>query len=167
MMRGVLDTTVTTVRVLIIEDDPNVAEVVARYLKREGYVVDVASDGGGRPGRALAEPPDLVVLDLMLPSVGGLEICRRLRAVAPVPIIMLTARGEEADRIAGLELGADDYVAKPFSPRELTARVKAVLRRATGPLRRPAASTAPCRAGDWRSNVRSHEVAHGRRAWWR
>jgi DNA-binding response OmpR family regulator len=82
--------------------------------------------------RALTDPPDLMVLDLMLPTLGGLEVCRALRAVAPVPIIMLTARGEESDRIAGLELGADDYVAKPFSPRELTARVKAVLRRAGG-----------------------------------
>ena len=121
-------------RVLIVEDDPNVSEVVVRYLQREGYRVDAVADGAEGLERALAEPPDLVVLDLMLPSVGGLEVCRRLRAVAPVPVIMLTARGEEADRIAGLEMGADDYVAKPFSPRELTARVKAVLRRAAGPL---------------------------------
>ncbi len=121
-------------RVLIIEDDPNVAEVVARYLEREGYRVQTVSDGRAGLEAALADLPDLVVLDLMLPTLGGLEICRRLRAVAPVAVIMLTARGEEADRIAGLELGADDYIAKPFSPRELTARVKAVLRRATGPL---------------------------------
>jgi DNA-binding response OmpR family regulator len=123
-----------TARVLIIEDDPNVAEVVARYLEREGFRVQTVSDGRLGLEAALAELPDLVILDLMLPSLGGLEICRRLRSVAPVPVIMLTARGEEADRIAGLELGADDYLAKPFSPRELTARVKAVLRRATGPL---------------------------------
>jgi DNA-binding response OmpR family regulator len=129
-----LDAPPMTARVLIIEDDPNVAEVVARYLEREGYRVQVASDGRVGLDAALAELPDLVILDLMLPSLGGLEICRRLRAVAPVAVIMLTARGEEADRIAGLELGADDYIAKPFSPRELTARVKAVLRRATGPL---------------------------------
>jgi DNA-binding response OmpR family regulator len=121
-------------RVLIVEDDPTVAEVVARYLTREGYVVETVGDGAIGLERALRNPPDLVVLDLMLPSMGGLEVCRRLRAEAPVPVIMLTARGEEADRIAGLELGADDYVAKPFSPRELTARVKAVLRRAAGPL---------------------------------
>jgi DNA-binding response OmpR family regulator len=121
-------------RVLIVEDDPTVAEVVARYLTREGYVVETVGDGAIGLQRALRNPPDLVVLDLMLPSMGGLEVCRRLRAEAPVPVIMLTARGEEADRIAGLELGADDYVAKPFSPRELTARVKAVLRRAAGPL---------------------------------
>jgi DNA-binding response OmpR family regulator len=109
-------------RVLIVEDDPTVAEVVARYLTREGYVVETVGDGALGLERALRNPPDLVVLDLMLPSMGGLEVCRRLRAEAPVPVIMLTARGEEADRIAGLELGADDYVAKPFSPRELTAR---------------------------------------------
>jgi DNA-binding response OmpR family regulator len=123
-----------TARVLIIEDDPNVAEVVARYLQREGFQVQTESDGRAGLEAALAELPDLVILDLMLPSMGGLEICRRLRSVAPVAVIMLTARGEEADRIAGLELGADDYIAKPFSPRELTARVKAVLRRAAGPL---------------------------------
>jgi DNA-binding response OmpR family regulator len=118
--------------VLIVDDDPNVSEVVARYLEREGYQVETVSDGALGLGRALANPPDLMVLDLMLPSLGGVEVCRRLRATVPVPIIMLTARGQEADRITGLEIGADDYVAKPFSPRELTARVKAVLRRANG-----------------------------------
>ncbi len=133
-MDAMLDAPPMTARVLIIEDDPNVAEVVARYLQREGYRVQRESDGQAGLDAALADLPDLVVLDLMLPSLGGVEICRRLRAVAPVAVIMLTARGEEADRIAGLELGADDYIAKPFSPRELTARVKAVLRRATGPL---------------------------------
>jgi DNA-binding response OmpR family regulator len=126
----VIQVTTTAPRVLIVEDDPNVSEVVARYLEREGYRVERVDDGAVGLDRALADPPDLVVLDLMLPSLGGLEFCRQLRAVAPVPVIMLTARGEEADRIAGLELGADDYVAKPFSPRELTARVRAVLRRA-------------------------------------
>jgi DNA-binding response OmpR family regulator len=136
-MDAMLDAPPVTARVLIIEDDPNVAEVVARYLEREGYRVQVATDGRAGLEAALAELPDLVVLDLMLPSMGGLEICRRLRSVAPVAVIMLTARGEEADRIAGLELGADDYIAKPFSPRELTARVKAVLRRATAPLAAP------------------------------
>jgi DNA-binding response OmpR family regulator len=153
----VLDAFVTTARVLIIEDDPTVGEVVARYLKREGYGVEVAVDGALGLQRALTDAPDLVILDLMLPSLGGLEICRRLRAAAPVPIIMLTARGAEVDRIAGLEMGADDYVAKPFSPRELTARVKAVLRRATGPL--PAAGEpATLKAGDLEVDLRSHEV---------
>jgi len=133
-MGDMLDAPPMTARVLVIEDDPNVAEVVARYLQREGYRVKTVADGRAGLATALAELPDLVILDLMLPSLGGLEICRQLRSVAPVAVIMLTARGEEADRIAGLELGADDYIAKPFSPRELTARVKAVLRRAAGPL---------------------------------
>ena len=116
-------------RVLVIDDDPTWPRSWA-LPDREGYEVEIAADGATGLDRALADPPDLVVLDLMLPGLDGLEVCRRLRAVAPVPVIMLTARGEETDRIVGLELGADDYVAKPFSPRELTARVKAVLRRA-------------------------------------
>jgi len=121
-------------RILVVEDDLTVSEVVTRYLQREGYVVEVAYDGAVALASALADPPELVVLDLMIPSLDGFEVCRRLRAAAPVPVIMLTAQGEEADRIVGLELGADDYVSKPFSPRELTARVKAVLRRAGGPV---------------------------------
>ena len=92
----------------------------------------MVSDGAEGLKRALGDLPDLVVLDLMLPSLSGLEVCRRLRMAAPVPVIMLTARSGEVDRVSGLEIGADDYVAKPFSPRELTARVKAVLRRASG-----------------------------------
>ena len=121
-------------RILVVDDDPTVSEVVARYLERDGYVVETVGDGRTALDRALAEPPDLVVLDLMLPGVDGLEVCRRLRALAPVPIVILTARGQESDRIIGLELGADDYVAKPFSTKELVARVRAVLRRAKGPL---------------------------------
>jgi DNA-binding response OmpR family regulator len=127
-------TAVDTTRVLVVDDDPNVAEVVTRYLEREGYVVESVADGLVAVDRATADPPDLVVLDLMLPGIDGLEVCRRLRALAPVPVIMLTARGDETDRIIGLDLGADDYLAKPFSPRELTARVRAVLRRAQAPL---------------------------------
>jgi DNA-binding response OmpR family regulator len=148
--------TTATTRVLIIEDDPNVADVVARYLEREGYAVESAADGLAGLEMALSDPPDLVVLDLMLPSLSGLEVCRRLRAKAPVPVIMLTARGEEVDRIAGLELGADDYVAKPFSPRELTARVKAVLRRASGAL--AAEDTAVLRAGALEVDPVAHEA---------
>jgi DNA-binding response OmpR family regulator len=127
-------TAVDTTRVLVVDDDPNVSEVVTRYLEREGYEVESVADGLVAVERALADPPDLVVLDLMLPGIDGLEVCRRLRAVAPVPVIMLTARGDETDRIIGLDLGADDYLAKPFSPRELTSRVRAVLRRAQSPL---------------------------------
>jgi DNA-binding response OmpR family regulator len=117
-------------RVLIVEDDRTVAEVVTRYLEREGFTVESVADGCEALERADAQPPDLVVLDIMLPGLDGLEVCRRLRSRAPIPVVMLTARGSEEDRVLGLELGADDYVAKPFSPRELTARVKAVLRRA-------------------------------------
>jgi len=121
-------------RILVVDDDATVSEVVARYLERDGYVVETVADGRHALERALAEPPDLVVLDLMLPGMDGLDVCRRLRALAPVPIVILTARGQEADRIVGLELGADDYVSKPFSTKELVARVRAVLRRARGPL---------------------------------
>ena len=119
-------------RILLVDDDATVTEVLTLYLEREGFAVEAAADGDGALARAAASTPDLVVLDLMLPGTDGLEVCRRLRREAPVPVVMLTARGDEADRIAGLELGADDYVVKPFSPRELTARVKAVLRRAQG-----------------------------------
>jgi DNA-binding response OmpR family regulator len=127
-------------RVLVVEDDPTVSEVVARYLTREGYAVEEVADGTHAVERALHSLPDLVVVDLMIPGLDGLEVCRRLRLAAPIPVIMLTAKSEEADRIAGLELGADDYVSKPFSPRELMARIRSVLRRARGdPWPQPAA----------------------------
>jgi two-component system, OmpR family, response regulator ResD len=120
-----------TDRILVVEDEPTVAEVVDRYLRRDGYDVTVAHNGL----RAIEEydrfQPDLVVLDLMLPELDGMEVCRRIRAHASTPIIMLTARGDEVDKLVGLEIGADDYITKPFSPRELAARVKAVLRRTT------------------------------------
>ena len=103
-------------RVLVVDDDPTVAEVVTRYLEREGYDVEAIHDGATAVDRALTDLPAVVVLDLMLPGLDGLEVCRRLRAIAPIPVIMLTARGEEQDRVMGLELGADDYLAKPFSP---------------------------------------------------
>lgn len=121
--------TAAPARILLVEDDPTVADVVIRYLAREGFDVTAVGDGATALERTAAAAPDLVVLDLMLPGVDGLEVCRRLRERGSTPIVMLTARGEEEDRIVGLEHGADDYVAKPFSPRELTARVKAVLRR--------------------------------------
>jgi DNA-binding response OmpR family regulator len=119
-------------RILVVDDDPTVAEIVAGYLDRAGYVVDRADDGPTALTRAAAHWPDLVVLDLMLPGMDGLEVCRRMRERAAVPVIMLTARGDEDDRILGLEVGADDYVTKPFSPRELVLRVESVLRR-SGP----------------------------------
>jgi len=121
-------------RILVVDDDPNVTDVITRYLMLAGYRVEAVDDGAVALGRALADPPMLVILDLMLPGMDGLEVCRRLRASSPTPVIMLTAKGSESDRVIGLELGADDYVAKPFSAKELTARVKAVLRRASGPL---------------------------------
>ena len=116
-------------RILVVDDDPTISDVVTRYLQSDGYDVDVAFDGEEALEHAREFFPDLVVLDLMLPKLDGLEVCRLLRAQGPVPIIMLTAKGDETDRLVGLNLGADDYVAKPFSPRELVARVKAVLRR--------------------------------------
>jgi DNA-binding response OmpR family regulator len=116
-------------RILIVDDDATVSGILARYLAGEGYDVESVADGRDALERARRDPPDLIVLDLMLPGIDGLEVCRRVRALAPIPIIMLTARGEELDRVFGLRLGADDYVVKPFSPREVTARVNAVLRR--------------------------------------
>ncbi len=110
------------------------SEVVVRYLEIDGYEVEAVDDGLTALERAQQRMPDLVILDIMLPGIDGLEVCRRLREMAPVPVIMLTALGEESDRIIGLELGADDYITKPFSPRELAARVKSVLRRAGGTL---------------------------------
>ena len=118
-------------RVLVVDDERVVSEVVERYLRLEGHDVTTATDGEEALRLAQEWAPDLIVLDLMLPKVDGLEVCRRLRRDSEVPIIMLTARGDPTDRIVGLELGADDYMAKPFSPRELVARVKSVLRRAS------------------------------------
>jgi DNA-binding response OmpR family regulator len=115
--------------VLVVDDEPIVREVVVSYLRREGYRTLEAGDGDSARRLLEKEPPNLVVLDLMLPGTDGLELCRWIRARSELPVIMLTARGDEADRIVGLELGADDYVTKPFSPRELAARVRTVLRR--------------------------------------
>jgi two-component system response regulator ResD len=148
---------VSAARVLVVEDDPTVREVVERYLEREGIVVDAVSDGLAALEHAESCWPDLVVLDLMLPGLDGLEVCRRLRAHAPVPVIMLTARGDEDDRVMGLELGADDYIAKPFSPRELTLRVQAVLRRASGSLHAVQDQTRII-VGDLNIDVRGHDV---------
>jgi DNA-binding response OmpR family regulator len=121
-------------RILVVEDDRDIADLVRRALEKAGYAADVLTSGRDALAAIAARPPDLVVLDLMLPHVGGLDICRNVRsheATAHIPIIMLTARAEESERIAGLDVGADDYMAKPFSPNELVARVRALLRRAT------------------------------------
>jgi DNA-binding response OmpR family regulator len=120
---------VTTV--LVVDDEPIVREVVVSYLQREGYRTLEAGDGDTARELVERDEPSLVVLDVMLPGTDGLELCRWIRARSELPVILLTARGEEADRIVGLELGADDYVTKPFSPRELAARVRTVLRRST------------------------------------
>src|SRR5919199_6157723 len=117
-------------RILLVDDEPNLRHTVGYNLRREGYEVVQAADGEAALGAAQSQPPDLVVLDLMLPGIDGLEVCRRLRQRSAVPILMLTARDTEIDRVVGLEVGADDYLAKPFSMRELLARVKAILRRA-------------------------------------
>ena len=118
---------------LVIEDDPGIARVVRLYLEQDGHRVLTASDGPSGLRTARDANPDLIVLDLMLPRLDGMEICRQLRAESAVPIIMVTARVAEADRLAGFDLGADDYILKPFSPRELAARVRAVLRRTARP----------------------------------
>jgi DNA-binding response OmpR family regulator len=123
-------------RVLVVEDDADIAALIAHYLEKAGYGVETISDGGRALAHARTSQPDLIVLDLMLPGMSGLEICKALRAdnnTAAVPIIMLTARGEESERILGLDTGADDYVVKPFSPNELMARVRALLRRTASP----------------------------------
>ena len=116
-------------RILVVDDEPLITDSLRYSLQREGFEVSVAHDGAEALRLAEADPPDLVVLDLIMPKMDGLEVVRRLRAASAVPVIMLTARGEEADRVAGLELGADDYLAKPFSFRELLARIRANLRR--------------------------------------
>jgi len=118
--------------VLVVEDDPDIVEVLVYNLRREGYAVDSVGDGERGLALALSRKPDVVLLDLMLPGMDGMEVCRRLRAQdggADMPVIMLTAKGEETDVVLGLEMGADDYVTKPFSPREVLARVRALLRR--------------------------------------
>src|SRR6187401_3703269 len=117
--------------VLVVDDEPTIREIVVGYLDREGYKTLEAADGNRARELLEADTPDLVVLDIMLPGTDGLELCRWIRSRSRLPVILLTARGEEADRIVGLELGADDYVTKPFSPRELAARVRALLRRAS------------------------------------
>jgi DNA-binding response OmpR family regulator len=117
-------------RILVVDDEPSVTDLLAYNLRKASYEVLVAADGRTALNLARQSSPDLILLDLMLPEIDGLDLCRELRKTSPVPIIMITARGEEIDRVVGLEMGADDYVVKPFSVRELLARIKAVLRRA-------------------------------------
>ena len=145
--------------VLVVDDDANVVELTRLYLERDGYRVVSASDGARGLALARDEQPSLVVLDVMLPRVSGLDVCRTLRQESAVPIIMLTARVEENDRLAGLDLGADDYVTKPFSPRELAARVRAVLRRATRDGADGGAATLSC--GPVELDLRARKAAVG------
>ena len=121
-------------KILIIEDEANIAQIIKLYLEQANFTALVASDGAAGLEMHAREHPDLVILDLMLPALDGMEVCRRIRAWANTPILMLTARQSEEDRIAGLELGADDYLVKPFSPREVVSRVKAILRRVSTPI---------------------------------
>lgn len=142
--------------ILIVEDDDVVSETLRAYLANAGYAVRTCRDGGEGLRLALDPAIDLVILDLMLPGIGGHEICRRVRAASTVPIVMLTARTSEDDRVRGLELGADDYVGKPFSPREVVARVQALLRRSEA---RPAAGPPqPIVVGPIELDAWSHEV---------
>lgn len=120
-------------RVLVVDDEPPIIELVRGYLEREGWEVTAASDGPAALAAAHAVLPDVVILDVMLPGLDGIEVCRQLRTFSDAYVLMLTARGEEIDRVMGLTIGADDYLVKPFSPRELVARIKALLRRPRGP----------------------------------
>jgi DNA-binding response OmpR family regulator len=115
--------------ILVVDDEKHISQLVRMYLTSEGFTVEVAQDGKEALEKARSVKPNLIILDLMLPEIGGLDVCKQLRRDSDVPIIILTARGDDVDRIVGLEIGADDYVSKPFNPRELVARVKAVLRR--------------------------------------
>jgi DNA-binding response OmpR family regulator len=148
-------------RVLVVEDELSIGEVVSLYLRRAGFQVTHVRDGRAALDSLAAELPEMVVLDLMLPKVGGLEITRWLRDRGDTPIIMLTARGAEADRIAGLEMGADDYVVKPFSPQELVSRVRAVLRRTQPDSDTPFENTRPLARGDILIDPSAHRVTVG------
>jgi two-component system response regulator VicR len=143
-------------RILIVDDEPAIVDMLAYNLRRANYQVLIARDGEEALAKAVQEQPDLIILDLMLPRLDGLEVCRALRRERDVPIIMLTARDAEVDRVVGLELGADDYVVKPFSVRELMARVKSVLRRAAPRPEQAAADT--IRAGALTVDAAHHEA---------
>jgi len=152
-------------RIVVVDDDPTVADVVGRYLLRDGHTVECVHDGYAALKLVAEAPPDLVVLDLMLPGMDGLEVCRRLRQKWPIPVVMLTALGDETDRLVGFETGADDYVTKPFSPRELALRVRSVLRRSRGTgLPGPSAGAdggGKLADGDLAVDLAAHEVRVG------
>ncbi len=145
--------------ILVVEDETSIASFVAMYLKNAGYTVRTSATGGDALTQVATDPPDLVVLDLMLPDIDGVEICRRIRQRSDLPVLMLTARDEDVDKIIGLEVGADDYLTKPFNPRELVARVKSILRRAAPERKRP--ESRDIRHGDLVVNSGSREVHVG------
>lgn len=141
--------------ILVVDDEPKIVKIARDYLEKSGYQVLSASDGVTALAMARQERPAMVVLDLNMPEMDGLDVCRQLRRESDVPIIMLTARVEETDRLIGLELGADDYITKPFSPRELVARIRAVLRRVKGGVHQPGL----VRAGDLEIDLQGHRVS--------
>ena len=148
--------------VLVVDDEPNLVELLRGYLEREGYTVQTAADGAAALDLARSDPPDLIILDVMLPGMDGLEVCRRLRQFSDAYVLMLTAKVEEVDKIVGLAIGADDYVTKPFSPRELVARVKALLRRPRSAVDVPDDTPPVRRFGDLLLDEGRHEVTkHG------
>ena len=147
-------------RVLVVEDERTIAESVAARLRAEGFAVEIAGDGPSAVAAARRQPPDMIVLDVMLPGFDGLEVCRRIQAERPVPILMLTARDDETDLLVGLAAGADDYLTKPFSMRELAARVHALLRRAAKGAPAPQASPT-LRFGDLEINQAERRVLRG------
>jgi DNA-binding response OmpR family regulator len=144
--------------ILVVDDEHNIIDLARMYLEQDGFTVIEARDGRAALDRILGESPDLVVLDLMLPELDGWEVCKRVRARSDVPILMLTARDDDVDKIVGLELGADDYMTKPFNPRELVARVKAILRRTGVP---PRSDARPLRLGDLVIDPARREVLVG------
>jgi DNA-binding response OmpR family regulator len=149
-------------RIMVVDDDPTLADVVGRYLVRDGHQVENVPDGRTALRRVAEEQPDLVILDLMLPGINGLEVCRQLRARWLIPVVMLTALGEETDRVVGFESGADDYVTKPFSPRELALRVRSVLRRARGTGLQGPPPLGVLGDGDLQVDLAAHEASlHG------
>ncbi|MBI4186734.1 MAG: response regulator transcription factor [Chloroflexi bacterium] len=148
-------------KILVVDDEKKIVSLVRAYLERDGYQVVEANDGRQALGTFQRERPDLIVLDLMLPEIDGLEVCRQIRRSSEVPIIMLTARDEDADKLVGLELGADDYITKPFSPRELAARVRVVLRRAR-PVTGPPATTRLALGALVVDEARFEAACHGR-----
>ena len=147
----------TSVKILVVDDEPSIREVVSLYLEQMGFAPTVVGDGQSALDILRTDPPDLLILDVMLPGVDGYEITRQVRANSEIPIILLTARNDEIDRILGLELGADDYVVKPFSPRELVSRVKAVLRR-TQQAPAPPGGDQPVTVGSMRIDPRTRQV---------